>query len=155
MKVVFPGSFDPITIGHINLIERASALADELFVVVVDNTAKKTLFSKEDRLAMLNMAVKSFTNVRTESFDGLTVEYCRRVGANYIVRGLRNPLDYVFEEDIAAVNRKLGCIETIFLLSEGRYDHISSSIVRELIAFGADLEGFVPESAREFIKKVR
>jgi pantetheine-phosphate adenylyltransferase len=155
LKIVFPGSFDPITTGHLNLIERVSILADELFVVVLENSAKRSFFSKEDRVAMVKMAVEPFQNVKAEAFDGMTVEYCRRVGADYIIRGLRNSADYLFEKEIAAANRKLSGIETLFLPSDGKFDHISSSIVRELIAFDADLTGFAPECVINFINKTR
>ncbi len=155
MKIVYPGSFDPITVGHLNVIKRASLLGDELIVAVLNNTNKRTFFSKEDRIMMIKGAVSMFPNVRVEGFEGLTVEFCNRVGAHYIVRGLRNPMDYMYEKDVAVTNFRLGGIETIFLPSEGKYDHINSTIVRELITFGADIEGFVPKSVIDFIKKTK
>ena len=130
MKIaVFPGSFDPITLGHYDIIERASRL--------FDNFIKKTF--------------ENFPNVEVDSFDGLTVEYCQKRGVNFIVRGLRNPADFEFEKAIAHINRRLTAenkIETVFLLTSSSKSFISSSIVREIISYGGDYTLFVPEAVR-------
>ena len=153
MKLVFPGSFDPITEGHMEIIARAAAMAVQLYVVVEDNMQKKYHFAREQRIRMVKAAVAELGNVVVDTFDGLTVDYCRSVGADAIVRGLRNQTDYLYEKDIAAFNRELAGVETVFLLSAGAHAHISSSAVRELMKYNSDLTGYVPAAVRDIINE--
>lgn len=152
MKVaVFPGSFDPITLGHYDIIERASRLFDKIIIAIGQNSQKKYMFSLEQRKAFLEKTFQDFPNVEIDSFDGLTIEYCRRKNVNFILRGLRNPADFEFEKAIAHINRTLTLenkIETIFLLTSSSKSFISSSIVREIISYGGDYTLFVPDAVR-------
>lgn len=152
MKVaVFPGSFDPITLGHYDIIERASKLFDKIIIAIGQNSQKKYMFSLEQRKEFLEKTFQDFPNVEIDSFDGLTVEYCREKGVNFILRGLRNPADFEFEKAIAHINRTLTLenkIETIFLLTSSSKSFISSSIVREIISYGGDYTLFVPDAVR-------
>lgn len=152
MKVaVFPGSFDPITLGHYDIIERASRLFDKIIIAIGQNSQKKYMFSLEQRKAFLEKTFQDFPNVEIDSFDGLTIEYCREKNVNFILRGLRNPADFEFEKAIAHINRTLTLenkIETIFLLTSSSKSFISSSIVREIISYGGDYTLFVPDAVR-------
>ena len=152
MKVaVFPGSFDPITLGHYDIIERASKLFDKIIIAIGVNAQKKYMFSLEKRKEFIEKAFEKFQNVEVDTFDGLTVEYCRRKKVNFILRGLRNPADFEFEKAIAHINRTLTLedkIETVFLLTSSSKSFISSSIVREVISYGGDYTLFVPEAVR-------
>jgi pantetheine-phosphate adenylyltransferase len=155
MKLVFPGSFDPITAGHMELIERASGLAEQLYVVVEDNLQKTYLFTREQRLEMVRMAVAGYSNVYVDSFVGMTIDYCRKVGARVLLRGLRNSADYLYEKDIATFNRELAQVETMFLFADNAYAHISSSAVRELLKYNADITGYVPDKICDIIYKIK
>ena len=155
MKLVFPGSFDPITAGHMELIERASGLAEQLYVVVEDNLQKTYLFTREQRLEMVRMAVAGYSNVYVDSFVGMTIDYCRKVGARVLLRGLRNSADYLYEKDIATFNRELAQVETMFLFADNAYAHISSSAVRELLKYNADITGYVPDEICDIIYKIK
>lgn len=152
MKVaVFPGSFDPITLGHYDIIERASRLFDKVIIAIGQNSQKKYMFSLGQRKAFIEETFEHFPNVEVDSFDGLTVEYCQRRNVKFIVRGLRNPADFEFEKAIAHVNRRLTLenrIETVFLLTSSSESFISSSIVREIIFYGGDYKLFVPAAVR-------
>lgn len=148
---VFPGSFDPITLGHYDIIERASRLFDKIIIAIGQNSQKKYMFSLEQRKEFIKKSFEKFPNVEVDSFDGLTVEYCRKKNVNFIIRGLRNPADFQFEKAIAHVNRTLTLenkIETIFLLTSSSKSFISSSIVREIISYGGDYTLFVPDAVR-------
>lgn len=151
MILVFPGSFDPVTNGHMDIFARAAAIADYLYVVAEENTQKKYLFSREERLAMLRAACAPFANVQVDAFSGLTVDYCQKMGADAILRGLRSSADYLYERDIAAYNRDLAGVETLFLQAQGADAHISSSGVRELLRFGRDVRDYVPAGAYPYI----
>lgn len=152
MKVaVFPGSFDPITLGHYDIIERASRLFDKIIIAIGQNNQKKYMFSLETRKEFIEKAFEKFPNVEVDSFEGLTVDYCRQRNVNFIIRGLRNPADFEFEKAIAHANRTLTLenkIETIFLLTSSSKSFISSSLVREIISFGGDYTLFVPDAVR-------
>lgn len=152
MKIaVFPGSFDPITLGHYDIIERASKLFDKIIIAIGQNSQKKYMFSLEQRKAFLEKTFQDFPNVEIDSFDGLTVEYCQKKDVKFIIRGLRNPADFEFEKAIAHINRTLTLenkIETIFLLTSSSKSFISSSIVREIISYGGDYTLFVPDAVR-------
>jgi len=152
MDMVFPGSFDPVTLGHLDIIRRSAALADTLYVAVLNNPAKNCFFSLEDRLEMLSLATEDIKNVRVESFEGLLIDYCHEKGVQVVARGIRNALDYEYERDMAHANKQLGGIETIFIVTKVGASFISSTIVRELLSFGGDTSGFLPECVRRFIR---
>jgi len=147
---VFPGSFDPVTVGHLDLIERAAALFDEVIVAVMHNPAKCGCFSVEARLALIGKAVAHLPNVRTDAWDGLTAEYARHTGAACILRGLRGVSDFESEKTLAQLNaRLLPGLETVFLMTKPEHACISSSAVREAASFGADVSAFVPAAIAE------
>ncbi len=152
MKIaVFPGSFDPITLGHVDIIERAAPLFDKIIIAIGQNSQKKYMFSLEQRKNFIKKTFKNFSNVEVDHFEGLTIDYCRSKNVNFILRGLRNPADFEFEKAIAQTNRELtqdNKIETIFLLTSAGKAFISSSIVREIITFGGDYTLLVPNSVR-------
>lgn len=157
MKIaVFPGSFDPITLGHLDLVRRAMPLFDKIIVGVGVNNQKSTLFSLEERLYQLNIVFEGFNNVEISHFKGLTVHFCREVGAHYIIRGLRNASDFDYEKTISQLNTIIGDrLETIFLISQPEFSHISSTIVREIIKGGGEVSAFVPEVIIENIKNIK
>lgn len=151
MKIaVFPGSFDPITLGHYDIIERGRKLFDKIIIAIGQNSQKKYMFSLEQRMEFIQKAVKDFDNVEVDSFQGLTVDYCVEKNAQFILRGLRNPADFEFEKAIAHTNRTIASqkIETIFLLTSSGKSFISSSIVREIISHQGNYEVLVPDSVR-------
>ena len=138
---IFPGSFDPMTIGHLALLRRATKLFDKVIVAVGINSDKKSFMPVEERLERIRRAVAEMENVEVTSYTGLTTDLCREVGAGYILRGVRNALDYEYERNIADINRHIAPeIETVLLFAEPEYAAISSSMVRELARFGKDCE---------------
>jgi pantetheine-phosphate adenylyltransferase len=141
---VFPGTFDPITVGHVSIVRRALPLFDRIIIGMGVNTTKKTMFEQEQRLTWIRDAFRNEARIEAVAFEGLTVDLCNRVGAGFIVRGLRNSTDHGYERSIALMNRQLAGVETIFLPSASEHAHISSTIVRELIANKADVSAFVP-----------
>ncbi len=144
---VYPGSFDPITNGHLDLVERGARLCDRLIVAVLENESKQPLFTVAERMEMLREAVRDYANVEVGSFDGLLVDYARQKGATAIVRGIRAISDYEHELQMALMNRRLcPSVETVFLMSSEAYSFISSRIVKELIRLGGNLTGLVPPS---------
>ncbi|MFC6267333.1 pantetheine-phosphate adenylyltransferase [Frigoriflavimonas asaccharolytica] len=148
---IFPGSFDPITIGHFDIVERASPLFDKIIIAIGQNSQKKYMFTLDQRMEFIKKTFKDFPNVEVDSFEGLTIDYCRSKDVNFILRGLRNPADFEFEKAIAQTNRELtqdNKIETIFLLTSASKSFISSSIVREIISFKGNYEILVPDSVR-------
>lgn len=145
---VFPGSFDPITVGHVSIVERALPLFDRIVVAMGANSAKKYMFSAEERLAWLEGTFIGYKQVDVMAFEGLTADLCRKLRAKYIVRGLRNSTDHGSERSIALMNHALANVETIFLPSLPEHAHISSTIIRELIANKADVSAFVPAAVR-------
>ena len=147
-RFVFPGSFDPITIGHQEIIERALPLCDELIIAVGENSDKKNMFPIEDRIKFIEKTNKNNSKVIVESYVGLTVDFCKKVNADSLLRGLRNPADFEFEKSVAQMNRKLSGIETVFLLTSAAHSFISSSIVREIMYFGGDYTSLVPKAVR-------
>lgn len=157
---VYPGSFDPITNGHLDIISRGSRLVERLIVAILNNEAKQPLFSVEERVAMLEEVVRPYPNVEVGSFEGLTVEYAMQRGANVIFRGIRAISDYEYELQIALMNRRLQpAIETAFLLSGEAYSFISSRLVKQVAALGGNISGLVPplveERLKEHFQKVR
>ncbi len=141
---VFSGTFDPITVGHVSIVLRALPLFDRIIIGMGVNNTKKTMFVHEERMAWIAEAFKNEPQVEAMAFEGLTVELCKRVGAGFIVRGLRNSTDHGYERSIALTNRQLAGVETIFLPAAPEHAHISSTIVRELIANKADVSALVP-----------
>jgi pantetheine-phosphate adenylyltransferase len=147
-RALFPGSFDPITLGHFDIIRRALALFDEIVVAIGVNGDKNYMFTVEQRKEFIEKAFADEPKVKVSTYQGLTVDYCREIDAQFILRGLRNPADFEFEKAIAHTNRTLSKIETIFLLTAARTSFISSSIVRDVIRNNGDYTVLVPESVR-------
>jgi pantetheine-phosphate adenylyltransferase len=151
---VYPGSFDPITNGHLDVIQRAAAMFDQVIVAVAHNSDKTPMFSLKHRLALSRAAVRHLTNVTVDGFQGLLVEYCRSKKAAVVVRGLRAVSDFEFEFQMALMNRKLEPrVETIFLMPKDEYTFISSRLVREIAALGGDVSKFVPPVVQAALKK--
>tara|TARA_B100000780_G_scaffold138461_1_gene96853 strand:+ start:9293 stop:9748 length:456 start_codon:yes stop_codon:yes gene_type:complete len=147
-KAIFPGSFDPFTLGHLDILKRSLLLFDEITVGVGKNINKKTMFSEEKRISFIEQYFKDEPKIKVESYDGLTMDFCKKIGANFIVRGIRNNGDFEFEKAIARTNRKLSKIETVFLLTSAKTSFISSSIVRELILNNGKYQLLVPKSVK-------
>lgn len=153
-KAVYPGSFDPVTFGHLDIIERASRVVDEVIVAVLVNSSKKPLFTIEERVSMLEQATKQFSNVRIETFQGLTVDFARSVGANIMVRGLRAVSDFESEMQIAQTNHSLNPeIDTVFFTTSLEYAFLSSTIVREVASYGSDVSNMVPDAVAEKLRE--
>ena len=144
-KAVFPGSFDPITIGHVDIVKRGIKVFDEIIIAVGDNTDKKYMFPKEKRVEFVKQTFYNYNNVKIESYDGLTVDFCRKNNIEFMIRGLRNPADFEFEKSIALTNREMTDVETIFFLTSPENSFISSSIVRDLIRNNGDYKLFIPK----------
>ncbi len=146
-KAIYPGSFDPVTFGHLDIIKRSASMFDELVVGVLVNNAKHPLFSVEERTQMLEQAVKEYPNVSVIAFDGLLIDYMKKYDISVIVRGLRAITDFDYELQIAQSNRKVSndTIDTVFLTTSIDYAYLSSSIVREYASYGTDVRAFVPE----------
>lgn len=147
-RALFPGSFDPITNGHFDIIKRGVKLFDEVVVSIGINADKKYMFSLEERKAFIEKAFENNPKVKVTTYKGLTVNYCKEIDAKFILRGLRNPADFEFEKAIAHTNRKLSKIETVFLLTAAKTSYISSSIVRDVIRNDGDYTVLVPDSVR-------
>ena len=151
-RAIYPGSFDPVTNGHVDIILRSSKIVDKLIVGVLNNSAKKSLFSVEERVSMLNELTKDLPNVEVTSFDGLLVDYMREIDASIIVRGLRAVTDFEYELQIAQTNHIENTdIETIFLTTNLQYSYLSSTIVKEFASYGGDISKFVPE---QFVDRI-
>lgn len=148
-KAVFPGSFDPITLGHVDIIKRALPLFDEIVIAIGINAKKNYMFSIEQRMKFIQNAFFGEDKISVQTYQGLTVDYCKSVDAQFIVRGLRNPADFEFEKAIAQTNRKLSGIETVFLLTSAETSFISSSIVRDIMRNGGDASTLVPNSVSD------
>jgi len=146
VRAVCPGSFDPVTSGHIDVIERAARVFEEVIVAVAPNPAKKHLFTVEERIEMLQASTNHLPNVRIDTFDGLLVDYVKSQDAGVIVKGLRALSDFEFEFQMALINRNLTPeVETVFMMTGAEYSYLSSSIVREIAGFGGSVKGLVPE----------
>jgi len=141
---IFPGTFDPFTIGHLSLVERGLALVDEIIIAIGVNPNKKTFFSLEQRIEMISNLFKQNPKIRVQSYESLTVDFAKEVDAQFILRGIRSVADFEYEKNIADVNRKISGIETFVLFTEPEHTHISSSIVRELLSYGRSVTDFVP-----------
>jgi len=147
-RFVFPGSFDPITIGHQEIIERALQLCDELIIAVGENKEKKNMFSLKQRMDFIKETNKDNSKISVESYEGLTIDFCKKVNANALIRGLRNPVDFEFEKSVAQMNRKLSGVETVFLLTSAGHGFISSSNVRDIILHKGDFSSLVPKAVK-------
>lgn len=147
-RAIFPGSFDPLTLGHYDIIMRGITVFDELIIAIGKNADKKYMFSLEERMHFIKETFRAQKQITVLTYEGLTVDFCKKVNADYILRGLRNPGDFEFEKAIAHTNRKLSEIETVFLLTSSGKSYISSSIVRDVIRNGGDYTGLVPDAVR-------
>jgi len=145
-RAIFPGSFDPITLGHVDIINRALPLFDEIIIAVGKNADKTYMFSLEERIQFIKENYTNEPKIKVETYEGLTIDFCQKKDADFILRGLRNPADFEFEKAIAQTNRKLSKIETVFLLTSADTSFISSSIVRDVLRNGGDISVFVPKS---------
>ncbi len=148
-KFVFPGSFDPITLGHQDIIERALPLCDSLVIAVGENSDKKYMFSLQDRVEFISNTFKNEPKISIKTYQGLTVNFCRKVEATAILRGLRNPADFEFEKSIAQINQRLTGIDTLFLLTSADHSYISSGIVREIMNHNGDYTSLVPSGVKK------
>ena len=153
-RAIYPGSFDPVTNGHVDIILRSSKIVDKLIVGVLNNSAKKSLFSVEERVSMLKELTKDLPNVEVTSFDGLLVDYMREIDASIIVRGLRAVTDFEYELQMSQTNHKLEpSVETVFLTTSLEYSYLSSTIVKEVAFYHGDISKFVPDVVRERIRE--
>ena len=145
---VFPGSFDPITLGHLDILERSIPLFDKIIIGVGTNSEKKYMFSLKKRMDFIEETFSNYNKISVSQYEGLTIDFCKKIQADFIIRGLRNPADFEFEKAIAHTNRKLSGIETVFMLTAAKTSFISSSIVREIISNQGDYTQLVPSSVR-------
>ena len=147
-KAVCPGSFDPVTNGHLDVVGRAASTFDAVVVAVLENPSKTPLFAVEERIALLQEAIRHLPNVRVGAFGGLLVDYAREQGASVIVKGLRAVSDYEYEIQMAQMNQRIGEIETLFMATSPKWSFLSSSLVKEVARLGGDVEGLVPDHVR-------
>lgn len=154
LRAIYPGSFDPVTNGHLDVIRRSSKMVDELIVGVLNNNAKIPLFSVEERVRMLEKVLKDMPNVKCIPFEGLLVDFAHETGARMVIRGLRAITDFEYELQMAQTNHKLRPdVETVFLTTSLEYSYLSSTTVKEVAAFGGDISQFVPEYVADRIKE--
>ena len=153
LAALCPGTFDPVTNGHLDIVERASRLFDTVVVAVVENPAKEPLFGPEERVTMLKEATGGLENVEVESFSGLLVDYAARREARIIVKGLRAVSDFDYELQMAQMNHRLTGVETCFIPTSPKWSYLSSSLVKEIAGYGADVEGLVPENVRDRLQE--
>ena len=144
MKCLFPGSFDPFTLGHKSIVDRTLQFAEEVVIAIGVNAGKKSMFSLEERMAQIQKVYADEPRVKVASYEGLTTDFAESIGATAMVRGVRTAQDFEFERMLADVNRKLNGIETVLLITEPQYSAISSSVVRELLSYGKDVKDFLP-----------
>ena len=151
---IYPGSFDPVTFGHIDVIKRATQIFDTVIVAVADNRQKKPLFTGQERLKMLEECTKGIKGIKLDTFDGLVIDYARKNKVNVLIRGLRMFSDFEFEFQMALTNRRLdGNIETVFLMPSEGYSFLSSSLLKEAASLGADISSFVPDFVGKKVKE--
>jgi len=158
MKIaIYPGSFDPVTNGHLDVLKRAASLFDLVYIAVARNLQKVPLFTAEERVVLIRDCTKEIPNIKMDSFDGMVVDYARKVGADVIIRGLRALSDFDYEFQMALMNRHLNeKIDTVFLVPHEDYTYLSSSMVRELARFGGDISAFVPVNVQAaLLQKIR
>jgi pantetheine-phosphate adenylyltransferase len=152
VAAVVPGSFDPITMGHLDIIERASARFDHVVVAVLENLRKEALFSVEERLELIGGVTTHLDNVELDRFQGLLVDFCHQRGVGIICKGLRAVSDFEFELQMAQMNRRIGSVETVFMSTSPEHSYLSSSLVKEVARFGGPLDGTVPASVAEALR---
>jgi pantetheine-phosphate adenylyltransferase len=153
-KAIYPGSFDPVTFGHLDIIFRSAKMVDKLIIAVLINKSKSSLFSMEERVRMISEYVKEYKNVEVHSFSGLTVDYAKEVGATMIVRGLRAVTDFEYELQLAQTNKVMAeDIDTLFLATNLKYSYLSSSIVKEIASYNGDISAFVPRMVENAMKE--
>ena len=154
-RALYPGSFDPMTLGHLDIIKRASLMFDELIVAVLDNSQKSPLFSVDERVKILSEATKDMKNVKVDSFRGLTVDYCMNNNLHIMIRGLRAVTDFEYELQIAQTNRKISDnrVDTVFLTTDLQYSYLSSSTVKEIALYGGDVSHSVPPYVEAALKE--
>lgn len=153
ISAVCPGSFDPITYGHLDIIERAASRFDEVVVAVLENTAKQALFSLEDRVRLIEETTSHLGNITVDTFQGLLVEFCKARSIRVIVKGLRAVSDFEYELQMAQMNRQLGDVETLFMSTAPEWSYLSSSLVKEVASFGGSVEGVVPPQVAAALKE--
>lgn len=153
MKIaIYPGSFDPVTYGHLDIVKNASEIFDKVIIAVAHNSAKKSFLSVAERVELIKTSIKDFTNVEVDSFEGLTIEYAKKHGANILIRGLRAVSDFEFEMQLSQTNSALcGDIKTVFLTTKPEYNFISSSTIKEILQNGGDISKFVPKAVFEYL----
>ena len=155
-RVLFPGSFDPFTNGHLDVVRRAAQLFDEVVIGVGTNMRKQYLFAPDEKIVLIKAATADMPNVSVQKMAGLTIQFMQEIQADTLVRGLRNETDYLYERDIAEMNHFLGEVETVFLMARPEHQNISSSILKEVASFGADITKLVPEPvAQALIQKLQ
>lgn len=153
-KAVYPGSFDPVTFGHLDIIERSARMCDHLIIGVLNNNSKTPLFSVEERVNMLKSLTSDFDNVEVKSFGGLMIDFVRANQADAVIRGLRAVTDFEYELQIAQTNRVIAPeVDTVFLTTNLKYSYLSSSIVKEIASYGGEISAFVPENIAERVRK--
>ncbi len=154
-RALYPGSFDPMTYGHLDIIKRASKMFDELIVAVLDNSQKSPLFSVDERVKILTEATREMDNVKVDSFSGLTVDYCKNNNLHIMVRGLRAVTDFEYELQIAQTNMKISDfgVDTVFLVTDLQYSYLSSSTVKEIAMYGGDVSHSVPDYVEAALKE--
>jgi pantetheine-phosphate adenylyltransferase len=151
---IYAGTFDPVTNGHLDIIERASKLFDKVIVTIADNTSKKTLFTQEERKKMIAVSVKKYINVEVDVLKGLVVDYAKKKKANILIRGLRAVSDFEYEFQMSLTNRKLApVITTIFMMPNEKYTYLNSTLIREIAKFKGDVSTFVPKNVNAELKK--
>jgi len=151
---IYPGSFDPPTLGHLNLVERGVEIFDEVIVAVAESISKNYIFTSEERVRLWKKLLKNVPRTKVETFKGLLVDYVEGKGTNIILRGLRNVTDFEYEIMMATTNRKLAPhIETIFIMTEGNYSHISASLIKEIVVLGGCVQGMVPAVVEKELRK--
>ena len=151
-RAVFPGSFDPITLGHENIIRRAIPMFDEIVIAIGVNGSKKSMFTLDQRIEMLTRVFSNAPSVNVETFSGLTVRFCEKVNAEWMLRGVRNGADFEYERTIAQMTKKLNpSLETVILFTEPEFAPISSTVVRDILANGGDVSSFVPKAILDFV----
>ncbi|HQQ23547.1 MAG TPA: pantetheine-phosphate adenylyltransferase [Spirochaetota bacterium] len=151
---MYPGTFDPLTNGHMDIIRRGLRLCDRLIIAVAVNLLKKPLFSVEERLEMISDSCKDLGNIEAVSFNGLLVDYCKENGVNFIIRGVRDSADFGYERSMALMNRRLpGALETVIMVSDGESHFLSSSMIREIAFLGGDVSAFLPSNVLPFLNR--